>query len=316
MPNDGLRAINVYAISDGGRSLTLIDSGWAIEQARAQLDAALAQLGTEVRDVDRFLITHVHRDHYSQAVVLRNEFGTPIHVGERERPALEFLGSPDRMPLVTQWRALRETGATALVKEVEAELGDNRVDPADWPLPDQWLADRDQIKFADRTLDVVHTPGHTAGHVVFRDAEHGLLFSGDHVLPQITPSIALEPAPSELPLGDYLGSLELVRQMPDTWLLPAHGPATESAHARIDELLDHHRTRLVDTAKTLVEGAQTAAESAAILKWTRRKKSLSDLDMFNAMLAILETKAHLDLLVAQDRAQAQEIDGVRHYAAV
>ena len=67
LPTDGLRAVNVYVIGDDG-GLVLIDSGWALEQARAALTSALAALGAGLGDVRSFLVTHVHRDHYTLAV--------------------------------------------------------------------------------------------------------------------------------------------------------------------------------------------------------------------------------------------------------
>jgi glyoxylase-like metal-dependent hydrolase (beta-lactamase superfamily II) len=137
--------------------------------------------------------------------------------------------------------------------------------------------------------------------VVFRDAGAGLLFAGDHVLPHITPSIGFELAPSELPLGDFLDSLRLVRSLPDTRLLPAHGPVTESAHARIDELLEHHHTRLDTIFDAIAKGADTAFEAARLVTWTRRKHALDELNDLNQLLAVIETAAHLDLLVVQGR---------------
>lgn len=71
-----------------------------------------------------------------------------------------------------------------------------------------------------------YTPGHTRGHFVHRDASAGVLFAGDHVLPHITPSIGFEPIRTTSPLRHHLASLALMREMPDTPLLPAHGPAT------------------------------------------------------------------------------------------
>jgi len=110
LPNDGLKAVNVYAIEDGD-GLVLIDSGWSLALARDQLAAALASLGHGLGDVARFLITHVHRDHYTQAVQLRREFGSRISLGIGERPSLElsvagleirlspvFPGMPDPAP--------------------------------------------------------------------------------------------------------------------------------------------------------------------------------------------------------------------------
>jgi glyoxylase-like metal-dependent hydrolase (beta-lactamase superfamily II) len=74
LPNDALRAVNIYAVTDGSR-LVLVDSGWALDAAREQLALALKGIGAELGDVSQFLVTHVHRDHYTQAVALRREFG-------------------------------------------------------------------------------------------------------------------------------------------------------------------------------------------------------------------------------------------------
>jgi len=159
----------------------------------------------------------------------------------------------------------------------------------------------------------VATPGHTRGHLAFTEFDAGLLFAGDHVLPHITPSIGLEAAPADFPLRDYLDSLQLIRSMPDTRLLPAHGPVTTSAHERVDELLDHHDRRLGEIEALVTRGAATAYEAASLMTWTRHRRQLSELDMFNEMLAVLETMSHLDVLVLQGRLRRTEVDGSRHY---
>src|SRR5262249_61115102 len=108
---------------------------------------------------------------------------------------------------------------------------------------------------ARRTAGGVPTPGHPLGRVVFPAARPGLLFAGAHVLPHIPPSIGFEPVSASQPLGDYLESLRVVRALPDMHLFPAHGPVTASAHARIDELLGHHRDRLANGARAAPPGA-------------------------------------------------------------
>jgi hypothetical protein len=85
-------------------------------------------------------------------------------------------------------------------------------------------------------------------------------------------------------------------------------------HARIDELLDHHEQRLARTAQALSEGATTAYEAALKLGWTRRERKLGELDAFNQMLAVTETKAHLDLLAYQGKLNMSDVDGVRHFS--
>ncbi|MFF5990042.1 MBL fold metallo-hydrolase [Prauserella flavalba] len=313
LPNDALRAVNVYVLVHGD-SLVLIDSGWALDAAHEQLEAGLKGLGAGLGDVGQFLVTHVHRDHYTLAVALRRKFGSKIALGLLEEPSLRITSDPEAQPIKAQVRLLRRAGADSVVDELAKAFKERqRTESTFWEAPDEWLTPGRRTVLPGRELDIVHTPGHTAGHVVFTDGAAGLMFSGDHVLPHITPSIGFQPAPAELPLRDYLGSLRVVRELPDMRMLPAHGPVSPSVHARVDELLAHHDHRLAETGETVASGAQTAYESALKLTWTRRERVLTELDPFNQMLAVLETGAHLDLLVYQGKLAATDLDGVRHY---
>jgi len=314
LPNDGLRAVNVYALTDGD-GLTLIDAGWVLSQARAVLADALAQLGAGLGDVRRFLVTHAHRDHYTQAVALRREFGMRVALGRGEQPALEALNRPPSGP--PHRGRLRRAGAQEVIRQLE-RVAERPFDPVDWELPDEWIDDGAEIVVdaeapGQRVLEAVATPGHTRGHVVFADPAGELLFAGDHVLPRITPSLGLEPVTPPSPLADFLTSLELVRSRPDAVLLPAHGPTGMSVHRRVDELIAHHAKRLDATLAAVQEGRTTAYEVAAVLPWTRRDTPLAELDLFNTMLATLETGAHLEVLAERGLVRATEQDGVAHY---
>ena len=190
-------------------------------------------------------------------------------------------------------------------------------DPSNWESPNDWLEPSTVTLTSGRTLQVIETPGHTKGHLVLLDSAERLLFAGDHVLPTITPSIGFEQAPSANPLADFLDSLAKVRNLPDATLLPAHGPVTESVHARIDELVAHHRARLDHTEEAVRKGADTPYEVAGILRWTRREQHLRELDPFNQMLAVFETRAHLVLLAAQGYiARVDEHEEVEHYESI
>ena len=300
LPTDGLRAVNVYVVEDGD-GLVLIDGGWALAESRQALAAALAALGCGLGDVRHFLVTHVHRDHYTQAVELRRLFGSKVSLGAGEHEAIRVLLAGGRRPFEPQIRQLRASGAGVMLERLAALGAVPRGRPPGWEAPDEWLAPHTEIELSSRTLGVIPTPGHTQGHVVFTDATTGLLFAGDHVLPHITPSIGFEPVSAPLPLGDFLESLRVVRALPDMRLLPAHGPVTASAHTRIDELLAHHADRLSRCAEAVAAGAGTAYQVACALRWTRRGRRLEELDPLNQMLAVTETRAHLELLAAQGR---------------
>jgi glyoxylase-like metal-dependent hydrolase (beta-lactamase superfamily II) len=351
LPSDGLRAVNVYAIeADSG--LVLIDSGWALANALDQLKRSLAAIGAGLPDVRQFLVTHMHRDHYTQAVEVRRLLGTPIALGEGEKPSIDGLLSADFRPLRAQLAILRAAGAAPVADRL-AELtfgspgtqdpaaaspgsggpdtgaqGFGPLSPAipalrrgatvgaalGYEAPDEWICGQQVFNVGSRTLTAVETPGHTRGHVVFADTEAGLLFAGDHVLPHITPSIGFQEAPSAEPLREYLQSLSVVRQLPDMRLLPAHGPVSPSTHARIDELTDHHAHRLEIMADVLSGGERTGYDVALSVAWTSRQRKLGDLDLMNQMLAVCETVYHLDLLVAQGTAVSQVgEDRIRRY---
>ncbi|RRO19918.1 MBL fold metallo-hydrolase [Saccharopolyspora rhizosphaerae] len=312
LPNDGLRAVNVYAIADGD-SLTLVDGGWALEASREQLTSSLAQIGAGPGDITRFLVTHAHRDHYTQALALRREHGSQVLLGEGERDTIARLMSPEHRSMDRQLEMLAEHGAKP-VRDALLSLRDDAPRNHIWDEPDAWIDASSDLGLTDRPLRALPTPGHTRGHLVFLEEQAGLMFAGDHVLPHITPSIGFEQAPTASPLRDYLASLRLVRGMPDMRLLPAHGPVTDSVHARVDELLAHHDARLAATAAVVSAGATTAYEAARALTWTRRERAFDELDVFNQMMAVLETAAHLDVLVLQDELGAQRVEGVVHYA--
>ena len=312
LPNDGLRAVNVYAVEDGER-VVLVDGGWALLEAERALAAALDSLGHGLSDVHHVLVTHAHRDHYTQAAALRRRFGTTVSLGVGERPTMVAVNTD--FDELAQLRQLVAAGAGDLAHALGA-LPHPVPDLTNWAYPDHWLEDGARVDLHGRALHAVHTPGHTRGHLVFHDSTAGILFAGDHVLPHITPSIGFEQAPVASPLTDYLTSLRLVRGMPYAVLLPAHGPATQSVHARVDELLAHHEWRLDATLTALAAGASTAHEVADRLTWTRRHRTLSDLDLFNRMLAVLESVAHLEVLVERGHAARTEIDGAVHYTSV
>jgi glyoxylase-like metal-dependent hydrolase (beta-lactamase superfamily II) len=313
LPHDGLRAVNVYALTSDHETV-VVDAGWNLGVARSALEQSLAALDRSLGDIRRFLVTHAHRDHYGQAVVLRRELGMRVALGEGERPTIELLSDPGHRPLSEFEETLFRCGAHGLLDWIRALGADATHQPNEWPPPDDWLIGGEHLPAGGRTLTVIETPGHTRGHVVYVDDEAGLLLAGDHVLPHITPSIGFEPIPLELVLGRYLDSLRLVREMPDRRLLPAHGPVSPSVHARVDELIDHHARRLDECVAVLGTDELTAYECAQRLTWTRRHRSFTELDEFNQMLAVGEAGAHLDLAVAQGRLTATDPGGVRRYA--
>ena len=308
LPMDGLRAINVY-VMETPSGLTCIDGGWAVEASRTALEDGLRRLGYDVRDIDRFLVTHVHRDHYTQAIALRRELGrATVDLGIGEKPTIDLFNSHDLTNDPTVDR-LRLAGAHDIADGWRKMFEGAEPDFSNWQYPDRWLEGEHTIDLGDRVLAAVPTPGHTAGHFVFVDEERQVLFAGDHVLPTITPSVGFELVFEDNPLSDFLGSLRKVRDLPDLRLLPAHGPVAPSSHARVEELLSHHDTRLEQCRDHVDPAGSSAYDVARRLTWTRHERAFDELDWFNAAMASMETMVHLDLLASRGLLERRD-DGV------
>jgi glyoxylase-like metal-dependent hydrolase (beta-lactamase superfamily II) len=318
LPMDALRAVNVYAIADD-EGVDLIDGGIALVQARERLTAGLKELGYELGDIRNFFVTHIHADHYSLAVELRETLHNVISLGEGERANIEAMHEMARSGanLMFGREVLHRMGADELAAQMRTAGENERArHPSfpEWDEPDRWLADGTDLDLRSRTLRAVHTPGHTRGHVVFHDAAADIMFAGDHILPHITPSIGFEPARDRLALGDFLTSLRRTLTLPDARLLPAHGPVTASTHDRVNELLAFHAQRLTETLHAVQSGCSTAFEAAHVIRWTRHLRQFSELDTMSQFMAVSETAAHLEVLAARgDLTRHSSDEGVDLY---
>jgi glyoxylase-like metal-dependent hydrolase (beta-lactamase superfamily II) len=318
LPMDGLRAVNVYAIADD-EGVDLIDGGIALVQARERLTEALREIGYELGDIRNFFVTHIHADHYSLALELRQTLHNLISLGEGERANIAAMHDMSRTGanLMFGGDLLHRLGADELAAEI-ASVGRDERDRhprfPTWDEPDRWLADGAELDLRSRTLRALHTPGHTVGHVVFHDAASKTMFAGDHILPHITPSIGFEPARDRMALLSFLSSLHRILALPDARLLPAHGPITGSTHERVNELLAHHDLRLAETRQAAAAGHATPYEVAQAIRWTRRETPFRDLDPMNKFLATSETAAHLEVLAVRgELTRRVSGDGVEFY---
>jgi glyoxylase-like metal-dependent hydrolase (beta-lactamase superfamily II) len=140
-------------------------------------------------------------------------------------------------------------------------------------------------------LRAVHTPGHSPGHLCFHDETHGLLLTGDHVLPRITPNISAWDLESE-PLAAYLDSLDELRKLEPSEVLPAHEYRFAGLDGRLDTLRDHHLERLREAADIVGSGTarHTAWQIARQVSWSRPWGQLST---FQHQAALGEVVAHL-----------------------
>lgn len=157
--------------------------------------------------------------------------------------------------------------------------------------PDLRLADGELIPAAGLRLRVALTPGHSPGHTCFVDEDRDIIFSGDHVLPRISPHIAFEsPGPAN-PLADYYRSLSRGDFDDDMEVMPAHEYRFIGMQRRMVELLKHNRARSAEVVRVLEEcGPQSLWDVARRLTWSRGWDSLRGMTL---RAALSETASHL-----------------------
>jgi len=174
------------------------------------------------------------------------------------------------------------------------------------PQPTRRVPDGETIVLAGRPWRAVHTPGHTLDHLCLYDEEHGVLLSGDHVLPTITPHIAGAGKGADS-LRSYLDTLDLVAGLPGISLgLPAHGHPFADVPGRVDAIKRHHveREELLRDASLALGPATVAQLSHEIFP-----------KRYWGVMAESETFAHLEHLVQLGGAERIEDGGPFRYVA-
>jgi glyoxylase-like metal-dependent hydrolase (beta-lactamase superfamily II) len=164
-------------------------------------------------------------------------------------------------------------------------------------VPDRLLEDGEHADFPGWRMRAVHTPGHTPGHLCFAEERTGLFFSGDHVLPRISPNISSTHDGTPDPLGDYLRSLTAVSGGEPAEVLPAHEWRFRGLGHRAGQLREHHEHRLTELLDAIREHPHsTPWQLAAHLTWSR---PWDQYERRMRIFAVTETDAHLRLLAVR-----------------
>lgn len=289
---------NVYLIP--ASPVTLVDCGPNTPATERALFAGLRAAGVQPGRVERVVISHGHPDHFGLASRLQGLSGARVLVGERDLPKL----ASDRSMLTATGRLLLRAGMPmeALVEMGERERGLGDLRPrVERPEP---LAGGEVLRFSwpdggGFELEVLHLPGHTAGHVCLYDRGSGVLFAGDTLLPDVSPNPLIEPDPMDpderrQSLVEYLRSLDVLAGLPLATVFPGHGEPIEDPHGLIERMRAHHRRRVEDLASRLGDRPKTG--------WDLALELFRDLQGFDNFLAVSEVVAHMDLLVRDGRA--------------
>lgn len=297
--------VNTYAIESGG-GLLLIDCGTDWSPGREALGAGLAQLGLEETAVHTLLVSHLHPDHVGMAGRLQEELGCRFVMHHRAVTLVErYNDTPGYHRRVRAVAEAHGVPQTLIGRATSAPRPDYM--PLLGP-PDHTVGDGDYIDLGGgRSLEVLYTPGHDQAHICLRDSATGVLFSGDHILPRISPVIMYQPEEEDV-LGDYLGSLRRLLDLSVGLTYPAHGTLIDRGDLRARQILLHHDRRLLDMAD-LVRRSETTAWEVMLASFR------PNLNALQARLALLETIAHLEHLRIRGRVREELRDNRVFYRA-
>lgn len=287
LPNNPLKAINVYVIKGDDKSL-IIDTGFNLKECIDSLFNGLAELDLNLNDTELF-ITHLHSDHSGMAGIFQN-YGVKIYAGEIDGRYI------NRMTSIKYWEKFDETKK---ILDLEKDNVSFQEHPGykyclREPIEFVYVKEGDRIKVGKYFFEVIDIPGHTPGHVGLYERNHKLFFCGDHVLDKITPNIGYWG--TEDILSVYFNSLVKIYSYDIYILFPAHRNIITDHTRRITELLIHHRERLEEILKILRNGELSPRDVASQMKWSIRAKDWNDFPNAQKWFATSEAMAHLEHL--------------------
>jgi glyoxylase-like metal-dependent hydrolase (beta-lactamase superfamily II) len=312
VPDNPIRYTLSYLLL-GDDSAVVVDPGWEQEPTWQALTAGLRRAGVDPREVGGVVITHMHPDHHGLSGRLAALAGGWVGMHPAEGRLLGARSAVDAQYADRAWLARQGTPDPDIVEMTPSV--EQLASYAAMALPTLELADGALLPLPGRRIRAIATPGHTPGHLCLLDEDEGLLLTGDHVLPRISPNVGLQPFASEPPLGPYLRSLERIRRYGDAEVLPAHEWRFRGLGARLDQLAVHHAERCDEILSLVaVRGSLSMWELTQRLTWSRGWENVHG---FQRRAALAETRAHAAYLAEEGRLVLDDdVDGRAVVSAV
>jgi glyoxylase-like metal-dependent hydrolase (beta-lactamase superfamily II) len=302
--------VNCYLVDDD--PLTLVDTGPNSGTSLTALEAALAEHGRRIEDLERIVITHQHFDHFGLLAILADRSGAEVCALDQLASWLaRFADSTEADDAFAEAIMKRHGIPDDMVMVLRALSRQYRAWGADASAT-TLLADGGTLPFAGRSWAIHHRPGHSPTDTVFHDEQSGELIAGDHLIKHISSNPLLTrplDGSGERPkaLVSYIASMKATQAMEVSVVLPGHGEPFGDHRTLIDERLRMHDRRARKLERLVADRPRTAYELAQDL-W-------GNVAVTQAYLTLSEVLGHMDLLVDDGRVVEQEDDGIIRFAA-
>lgn len=299
----GIPSVNGYLIGDA-HAATLVDCGiWTGDEhgrGTRVLEDGLVASGFSLSQVRRLVITHAHIDHYGIAGEVVARTGADLWMHELTNLDIAKYRDPEAA-VDRRQQMLDDHGMYG------QELDRASTGLRDWlPVmpsiaePSTRLLGGEMFEADGRAWQVVHTPGHSPGHVCLWSEEDRILLSGDHLLPAITSPVTFERGFERDPMGSYLDSLQRVAALAPALVLPGHGDPFQDG-ARRAEVVERSKRRRLEEVMRIIQ-----AEALPVSEVVERlfRKRLTGSGQHFAMAEVLAYLAYYDV-----RGQAERVRG-------
>lgn len=289
-----LNHVNCF-LAEGERGWTVIDTGLHNDHSIKRWEEELA--GKEVTDI---FVTHYHPDHFGYAGGLQQKTGAKVSMPQNDAEnglkvwTDEFL---DELHGHYALAGIPKDVATAMIENTREFVP--RVTP--YPKIDHYFKEGELLVIGKFQYEVLFTPGHSDGLIVFYNREKNVLLSTDHILPKITPNISYWFHGDPNPLGTYLQSLEKIWKLDVDFVVPGHGRPFYGANERIKAIRKHHEDRLMKTLEALREKRTVFQVSKQLFPKIET--------IHETRFAIGETVAHLEYLRNQGECKRERLNG-------
>jgi glyoxylase-like metal-dependent hydrolase (beta-lactamase superfamily II) len=257
LPWPGVPHCNAWAVAceDG---FVLFDTGMHEPDSISNLERALEMCGMRLQDARLVVCTHAHTDHCGQAATIVARAGCELWMHPRHEHLDRVIEDPDAA-LARRLEIARQSGVPEEpLRRYASERSERGTGIAGPIAPDRDLLSGVSVGTDLGEWIAYETPGHAPSHVCLFQPERRLLISGDHLLGRI--SLYFDYGYSPDPVGEFLGSLEVVRRLGARLCLPGHGRTFADVHAHIEGNRALVAERLERVRETLRERELTAFE--------------------------------------------------------